>query len=1001
MIKKIMFVVICFFIFSIYSYGKVNSKDNNRINLLVISNNPETQNITYYDAMGSYFHVLDYFFSPAKFFSGTNIKVTKTGWGNLKGVFDNLKKYNVIMLWEAPRKIIDKRNDGFWYSNVGVITNKRAEKIIEFVKNGGGLIIAGGLTNYGNGITSGAKTPGQIGLGSMDYRAGNKRFYIGYHNSVLENILPVEIPQGVTLTKLNGPVIQEGKSSLLKGLSFKNFPYKAYHKVSAKKEADVLLKTEKGNPLIAITRVGKGRVACITFCPKGNYFWGNGVKPLWTGFPVLLYRLVNWAEHTHGKNIEIVKKNYKSLISFNKKVPFWYLKEEYPYLTNVLISSIPWDIMGYYFKYLSSLNLTGFVIQPIPDDKKTAYRINEDLKKTNLYGINHGDYGASTSSKNPKEYAQICLPGGAFAGEYGAPDPNPRAPLTIETGIKSAQNDISVMKNLKRIIGDFYDDEWTWWMGYRNQYQGKPGIADYSEISNEYFKKMTEKNPPPPKWEPPGYVAPKNSLWMKWCNIVRKGAFIGYNKDVASTIRKQRPDMLLGNYPGAWDGELNIINQEVYLDCWRDDPIIALKRVEEIRNYRKWNKPIWTLIGIFMMPENKSIYPESERLQIELCLGSGVKGITLWNVENIWKPNFQHNGHVSLQTETKKMGKMLKEYGSLFLKLKSVNMPVWTLGDFGWVNDFDNYYLIPPPKGFNDTEWPWFANQVEAVSIPAIFRAQLPAEVVTEKQLLNKHLLFKEKAVVLCGLEYCTQQVVDNLEKYIKHGGRVYLDLSSKVKIKGAKILPVDLSKWHRAILEGKRPISEPTMKNWWKARDIAENYISQAIPVFKKYVTDSIKPQIECSPSYGIYTILKNGDSTYLFVYNDDIVKSHNIKVYFRTPVKNIYDIFHRKYYSDATNIQTDLQPGAWNVYLLSNQKLGNFTTENMLGRTLIIRINDNKGNIFDGAVPMKLSVNNNLVFYQSTSQGRLILHLKRYKKYKKIEIENLLTGQRKTIKI
>jgi len=974
------FKMISFLILSVFVKFPFSS-----INVLSIVDTPETQSSTYVDEIGHYFFLLNYYFSPQNYLKTHDIEVKQIGWDKIKEEVKNIKKYDVIIIWDAPCEIKDERKNGFWYSDLEVIKGEFAEKIKEEVKNGKSLIIWGGITNYGDGIKSNSLKID--GLGSMDRRKGNKRFYYGYRNSEIYEILPVDIPEGETLTKLEKKLIIE-ENNILNGINFERIPIKAYHKIK-NRNGNLIIKTEDGDPILVEGKYGKGKIICFTLCAKGNYFFEKNVPPIWEGEAILLYRLINYGLNKKGKEESKVKENYKNLISIPKTEPFWYLLKRFPYLTNTSLYGSPL-LEKYFGKFIKDMNFTGIVFQGIWSNKELAEKLNEILDKASLYCYDHTDFVYVS-----KDNAQIVLPSGEVPLHFGSPYPCPRNPLTIEKTLENVKKYIEIVKNKQRIIGNFYDDEYAWWLGYRNQYEGKPGIACYCKYCNEYFKKKTGKEPPFPEWKEPGYIAPKDDLFIKWCEIIRKDAYKDYNEEIRKLIKKEIPNFILSNYPGGYSGELDIIIEEVYLDCWREDPILTFNRLDLKRNNIDDKKPIWALIGIFWMPEDKSILPETLNLTVGLCLGREAKGIILWNYVNLWKPYFQHLGKEPLYKKAKEIGVILKVYGDLFTKLKFKETPYWILGHFGWINTFDNYYHIPP-ETFKDYEWNWYPFQIEEIGIPAIFKANIPAEIVTEKQLMSEKL-FEKKAVFLNGLNYCREEIVENLEKFIEKGGKVYLDNSSKVKIKGAIYLPVDLSKWHKDMLEGKRPITHPTEENWWKAWKLSQNYINEAIQVYKK-VSEELNPEIKIEPEDGVYSLCENGDCDYLFVYNTNILKENKIKIKFNKKIENIYEILGKKFKVKNNLIEIDLSPGDWTLFILSKKKIGKFQVKKENGIQIVLK--DEKGEIFKGAIPFKISgfkKEDIDEFYFSTDNGTLNLPFEYFKNYNKIEIENLITKERK----
>src|SRR5690606_2286416 len=180
---------------------------------------------------------------------------------------------------------------------------------------------------------------------------------------------------------------------------------------------------------------------------------------------------------------------------------------------------------------------------------------------------------------------------------------------------------------------------------------------------NAYYKSVTGQDAPPPVYREPGYVAPEDNPFLQWAQIIRTDAFREYNQAIADAAEPYRPDLILSNYPGGFEGNLDVMIEEFYLDCWKVSELLALERIDARANYRedytRTQYPVWGLMGIFRMPEDKSIYPETLRLTAGVGLGGGVKGLILWNASNLWTPNMQHPGREALYVEARRLGDYL------------------------------------------------------------------------------------------------------------------------------------------------------------------------------------------------------------------------------------------------------------------------------------------------------------------------------------------------------
>jgi hypothetical protein len=503
------------------------------------------------------------------------------------------------------------------------------------------------------------------------------------------------------------------------------------------------------------------------------------------------------------------------------------------------------------------------------------------------------------------------------------------------------------------------------------------------------YKEKTGKLPPMPTYREPGYVAPEDDPWLLWCIEIRQDAFEEYNEKVQQAFKKHKPDFKVCNYPGGFEGNLDIMIEEVYLDCWRESELETVERMDMRSNFRqdkyRDKHDMWPLIGIFRMPEDKSVYPETVRLTAGLCLGTGARAIMLWNAANLWAPNLQIPDRPPLHTEAQKLGEFLHKYGCMFKYLKKVPADVWVSSGWFWMNSYDNYYHIPPEDGkLKDMERPWWMFQVSDIAGPAMLRSGMYVEFVTEKQLMSKDVLQK-KAVLLPGMLYCRQGIVDNLEAYIRKGGKVFTDQSCKIDIEGAVKLDNDFSKWHYVISAGDRPTTTPTEENYRKQQAMRKSYVEAAIPEIKQKIKSVVNPDIVIENTKACYTLMQNGNAKYLFVYNSDTDNSNKIEVKLKKQGKYVYDIKSNSMNTAGPdgllNMKLRLKAGDWKVLLLTEQKMAKVKLDkcDLSGNTVKLKATaqDDKGATFSAAVPVEISFNNSkaqtYTVYRATSQGSL----------------------------
>ncbi len=995
--------------------------------VLCVVETPETQAVTYYNGMGAYLFTLERYLSPQRLLT-EDFAVTQVGWLQAGTELDRVESYDAVLLWDVPTAIKDSRGTDPYYSDLTILSETRAARLVQFVENGGALIMAGGVTCYGNGHKR---------LGSADARLGNHRRYIGYATSPLAAILPVEIPDGETLRALarRTPTPQRCRIAtpdpMVDGLDFNAWPFDAYHAVKAKEGAETLVTTEDGQPLVVRWNVKTGRVVCIMASPRGNILFpetGRASNPVWPEETVLWDRVMRWALNLDFPNVPRETEAlaaYSAILNPPPRLPQEWLHDRFPYLAHVLDEAMPLEIRDLAFRYYHDLGFVGIVMQGgsrAPGMRAFLEDYARGLAANNLYAFLHPDPAVTVRRHiaNPEAYAQKVEPSGALAQLYGSPSPCPYNPEVVAAAVDDLKSWVSLAEGLREIRGIFYDDEWAWVLGYRHAYEKQPGIGSYSPWVNAYYRAITGREAPRPVYQEPGYVAPEDDPWLHWCRTIRQDAFRNYNRATRDAVRSLRSDFLLSNYPGGMEGNLDVLIEEVYLDCWRESELEAIERMDVRANFRedahRTRIPVWALIGIFRMPEDKAMYPESLRLTVGACLGSGAKGIILWNAVNLWAPYMHHPGRDSLDLEAARLGQLLHRFGPMFLALEKEPSDLWMLSGWFWVNSFDNYFLVPPnPEGGPNPERTWWPIQISDVAGPAALRAGLYTEFVTEKQLLSPDL-FHKRAVLLPGLQYCRQAVVDNLEAFIRQGGAVFVDQSTRVAISGAKILPVDFSAWVAEIGAGKRPIAQPTEALYRQQRARRESYVESAIPLLREAVAPVVQPRVTLTHPDAAHTLMRHGASRYLFLYNSNTDRENTFDVRIRNLPGVVYDPLGGQRIAttpdgEGYRFAVALPPGGWKVLVLTPEPVAHLqvSVAERQGNTLRLQVEvrGESGSPVSAAVPLEIAVQTpmgTIPLYQAATLGILDVSIPTadaLKDPQTITIRELLAGHEQTAPI
>lgn len=923
--------------------------------VLAISETPEMQAMTYYNRLAAYHYLAEYYLSPANMLP--HLDVENTNWLRDSEPLARFAEKDAVLFWDTPVRIEDQRGTDPFFSNKTVLSTQTARAMIDYVRQGGALVVAGGVLNYGQNHPK---------IGSMDARKGHLRHFYGLAYSPLAEILPVRIEKGVTLQKFQDSTGKTlametpGEAPLLQGLDLAAWPVSAYHKATPKEGAEILLEASNGDPLLVRWGVGEGRVLCVLAAPRGGSVADNpdtAPAPYWKDEAVLWDRCLRWAmgeDFAASEDEDNLRSNYSRLLQPQKRPALEYLLARFPYGTDVRSESIPRNMKPLALKYFADLHMQ-FIVNaglflinehkgggmPLESARRFNSSMTEILRDVGLYCFYKPEphRAADKIGQLPEEaYAQKTMPGEGIALNYGEPRPCPLCPAVIDYAEKQLDQMGEVVQHSPYIQGFFCDDEWAWVMGYRNPYEGNPGVACYSPWANAIYESKTGRKPPLPQYQEPGYVAPEDDPWLEWCEIIRQDSAYTYNQAIGDAAKKHRADLRLSNYPGGFDGASDLIVEEAYLDCWKESELEAFERVDVrcnwLGDYQRNQIPLYVLLGIFRMPEDKSIYPETMRLTIGASLAAGAKGLILWNSENIWSPWLQHPGRDTLEVEARRTGDWLERFGPAVLKMTKPDSDFWMLSGWFWVNSFDSYFFVYPTQDMSEVEEKertWWTFQISDVAGPAALRAGLPVEFVTERQLLDAERLAARKAVFLPGLQYCRQGVVDNLETYIAEGGKVYMDTSAAVKIEGAEILPVDFSKYHFDINAGKRPVAQPNEEMYRKHRAMRQGYVQEGIEAIRKVVLPQMQPAFAIDSDEAAWRTLQNGDTTYLFVLNVNTDQARTFSVTCRDIPEALKDFETGEALAldNAGTFQTTLPAGGWKIFALLPAPYGGLDIE------------------------------------------------------------------------
>lgn len=182
---------------------------------------------------------------------------------------EELEAFDVVVLSDIGANSLLLHPDTFL---LGIPTPNRLRLLADWVRDGGGLIMAGGYLTF-QGIEGKA----------------------AYRGTPVEEVLPVtldpwddraETPQGVS------PDVVEPEHPILRGLGAEWPALLGYNRVTAKSDADVLVMIES-DPLLVVGAAGSGRTVAWTSDIAPH--WCPPPFVTWRGYAPLMAQMVAWA----------------------------------------------------------------------------------------------------------------------------------------------------------------------------------------------------------------------------------------------------------------------------------------------------------------------------------------------------------------------------------------------------------------------------------------------------------------------------------------------------------------------------------------------------------------------------------------------------------------------------------------------------------------------------------------------------------------------------------
>jgi uncharacterized membrane protein len=181
---------------------------------------------------------------------------------------DELKKFDAMIVSDTGRNTLTMYADMFTVP----MGPDRLSMIEEYVKGGGGFIMAGGYVCF-----QGFQEKGN------------------YHGSEIETLLPVQISDRddrAEATAGVAPRVVDQKHPIMKGIPGDKWPlFLGYNRIKAKEGASVLALCAEDDTFIAVWEYGKGRT--MAFASDLAPHWGEAFVD-WEFYPAFWHQAIKW-----------------------------------------------------------------------------------------------------------------------------------------------------------------------------------------------------------------------------------------------------------------------------------------------------------------------------------------------------------------------------------------------------------------------------------------------------------------------------------------------------------------------------------------------------------------------------------------------------------------------------------------------------------------------------------------------------------------------------------
>ncbi|MBF0244115.1 MAG: hypothetical protein HQL31_02420 [Planctomycetes bacterium] len=528
------------------------------------------------------------------------------------------------------------------------------------------------------------------------------------------------------------------------------------------------------------------------------------------------------------------------------------------------------------------------------------------------------------------------------------------------------------------LMGVGIDDEATM-RGYDCNDSG--GVTCYCPSCVAQWKERTGSEPPTPPLVEPGSIIPDDDpylqyllQWTGWFEYGGGPAEVEYDKIMEKRLRELREDLCIFQVPGAIFGELEVVHVEIYSFLYNQPVTDALSTMSLTRAMRKKPTPIWPLIGWFRYLPTPKWTGDLIRAQANMCLAEGAEAIWLtlmyWLDENDeCQPGILREAE-HMTPAIKDIGHLLETYGPALKRVKPLRYPVAVLRS----RTTEGYQQILDPAAITEArsrgswvEGVWQHGQATSMGFGALLKAGLPAEFITEDEVLAGKLDAYE-ALVLLDHRYSPRGVVDRIDAYAASGKPVYADRSTLIRPVEAIDLPFDSSQVVKMVNLGLRATRKTGLHTDIVYRRMVGLEDEWAF-LTRRFLDERMdkKQRILSSDNQNVIVrIGRSGEVDYVFVLSTDVMGIQEAEITAQVRGNTAYDMLSCD--TEAITLQNDrlesrvsLPAGGMRVFMITPQPVSELKMEVYLndGEVEIdVDVYDDTGRIIPGSFPLNLEV-------------------------------------------